>query len=218
MMNHKLHIGGVELDLTVPIPEIEQKLNEHLDKCYLGLVKVSFREIDERTAEFTFRRELPYDYYGVLNGCIGQIDAAIISGLTEKCFAVDFSGNSKPVCGPLIPWGKSWFVPDGAFYAFYRQFVETMTGEKLTRVKVLSLSDQVKVTVKYPRAKGKYDDDIADLEAELGGPIEGHRGEKLSFKLYDLGQICQRPQVKAKSYMGLKTYLKKTYDIDLEII
>jgi len=219
MIKHKIHIGGAEVDLALSAAEIETVINEKLDKCYLGLVKVSYMEIDERTAEFTFHRDLPYDYYGVLNGCVGQIDAAIISGLTENCFEVDFiTGKSKPVCGPLIPWGKSWFVPDAAFYAFYRQFVETMTGEKLARVKILALSDQIKVTVKYPRSKGKYNDDVADLEAELGGTLESHRGETLTFKLYDLGQICQRPQVKVKSYMGLVSYLLKTYEITLKII
>lgn len=217
-MKHRIHIGGVEVDLSLSATDIEKTINEKLDRCYLGLVKVSFQEIDERTAEFTFHRDLPYDYYGALNGCIGQIDAAIVSGLLESCFAVDFTGKSKPVCAPLIPWGKSWFVPDAAFCSFYRQFVETMTGEKLARAKVLALSDKIIVTVKYPRAKGKYNDDVQDLEAELGGTLESHRGETLSFRLYDLGQICQRPQVKVKSYMGLRSYLKKTYDIDLEII
>jgi len=217
MIKHKIHIGGAEVDLSLSAAEIEAVINEQLDKCYLGLVKVSYKEIDERTAEFTFHRELPYDYYGVLNGCIGQIDAAIVSGLLESCFSIDLTGKNKPVCAPLIPLGKSWFVPDAAFCAFYRQFVETMTGEKLARVKVLALSDRIKVTVKYPRSKGKYDDDIADLVAELGDTLESHRGETLEFKLYDLGQICQRPQVKVKSYMGLKSYLLKTYEITLEI-
>lgn len=217
MIKHKIHIGGSEVDLALSAAEIEAVINEKLDKCYLGLVKVSYKEIDERTAEFTFHRDLPYDYYGVLNGCIGQIDAAIVSGLLESCFSIDLTGKNKPVCAPIIPWGKTWFVPDAAFNSFYRQFVETMTGEKLARVRTLTLSDKIILTVKYPRDKGKYDDDIADLEAELGDTLESHRGETLEFKLYDLGQICQRPQVKVKSYMGLKSYLLKTYEITLKI-
>lgn len=47
--------------------------------------------------------------------------------------------------------------------------------------------DKVSEKVKYPRTKGKYDDDIADLESELGGPLEDHRGETLSFTLKRLG-------------------------------
>jgi len=94
----------------------------------------------------------------------------------------------------------------------------TMVGEEIARVKFAAFGDEVVVTVKYPRDKGKYNDDIADLEAEIGDTLENHRGQTLTYKLYDLGQIIQRPQVKVKSYMGLISYLKKTYDITLKIL
>ena len=35
--------------------------------------------------------------------------------------------------------------------------------------------------------------------------------------LNDIGQVCQRPYIKKKSYMGLIGFLKKIYDIDLQI-
>lgn len=217
MIKHKLHIGGVELDLTEPIPEIEQKLNEHQAKCYLDLVKASYNELDERTVEITFKRNLPSEYTnGLGGGCLCYIDAAIVSGLSEDCFVLDLSGNKKPLCGPLIPWGKIWFIPTMAFISFYRQFNETMVKEKLSRVRVTVFFDKIVVVVKYPRAKGKYDDDIADLEAELG-PLEDLRGGTLELSLKELGEICERTQIKTKSYMGLRSYLLKTYDITLNI-
>lgn len=184
----------------------------------MNLVKASYREIDDRTAEITFNRNLPFKYaYGLGGQCLCYIDAAIVSGLTEDCFTVDFSGNKKPVCGPLIPWDDAWYIPTAAFTSFFRSFNETMVQEKISRVRIIVSMDKIEVVVKFPRDKGKYDDDIADLEAELGSTLESHRGETLSFKLYDLGQICQRPQVKVKSYMGLQSYLLKTYEITLKI-
>lgn len=76
--------------------------------------------------------------------------------------------------------------------------------------------DRVSVKVKYSWTKGKYDDDIADLESEIG-PLEDHRGETLTFSLKRLGEVCERTYLKVKSYQGLKSYLKKTYDIELVI-
>ena len=61
-----------------------------------------------------------------------------------------------------------------------------------------------------------FDDDIADLEAELG-PLDERRGETIDLSLKELGEICERTQIKTKSYMGLRSYLLKTYDITLNI-
>ena len=218
MIEHKLHMAGVELDLTLPQNQIEQKLNNILTRCYLGLVNATYKEINDRTAEITFNRNLPYSYSNGLGGeCICHIDAAIVSGLTEDCFKVDFSGKNKPVCGPLIPWDDAWYIPKVAFASFERSFNETMVKEKISRVNITSLTDKIVVVVKYPRAKGKYDDDVADLEAEIGEPLVNRKGQTLTFTLNELGQICQRSQVKTKSYQGLKSYLLKTYDITLNI-
>lgn len=218
-MNHKLHIGGVDVDLSLPAAEIETIINEKQQQIYLGLVVAEYKEIDDRTAEITFHRTLPFNYYGNISKCLGHIDCGIISGLPEDCFMFDYTGQKKPLVAPLLPLGEVWYTPDTVFGSFYKQFVKTMTGEEISRVKFLALGDKVMVTVKYPRLKGrKYDDDIADLEAELGDTLENHRGETITYKLYDLGQICQRPQVKVKSYMGLVSYLLKTYDITLKIL
>ena len=77
--------------------------------------------------------------------------------------------------------------------------------------------DRVSVKAKYFRTKGKYDDDIADLETELGDPLEDHRGETLTFTLKRLGEVCERTDLKVKSYQGLKSYLKQSYEIELVI-
>ena len=218
MIQKKLHIGGVDLDLTLPPNEIEEKLNQQQVKWYLNLVSASYKEIDDRTAEVTFNRNLPFKYaYGLGGQCLCYIDAAIVSGLSEDCFTVDFSGNKTPVCGPLIPWDDAWYIPTAAFTSFFRSFNETMVQEKISRVRIMSGTDKLVVVVKFPRDKGKYDDDIADLEAEIGESLENRRGQTLTYSLYDLGQICQRSQVRTKSYQGLKSYLLKTYEITLNI-
>lgn len=217
-MNHKLHIGGVDVDLSLPAAEIEDTINKKQQQIYLGLVVAEYKEVDERTAEITFHRNLPFNYYGNISKCLGHIDCGIISGLPEDCFMFDYTGQKKPLVAPLLPMGEVWYTPDTAFGNFYKQFVKTMVGEEISRVKVLALSDKVKVTIKFPRLKGKYGDDVADLEAEIGDALGNHRGQTLTYKLYDLGQIIQRPQVKVKSYMGLISYLKKTYDITLKIL
>lgn len=217
-MNHKLHIGGVDVDLSLPAAEIEDTINKKQQQIYLGLVVAEYKEVDERTAEITFHRNLPFNYYGNISKCLGHIDCGIISGLPEDCFMFDYTGQNKPLVAPLLPMGEVWYTPDTSFGNFYKQFVKTMVGEEISRVKVLALSDKVVVTIKFPRLKGKYDDDVADLEAELGDALGNHRGQTLTYKLYDIGQIIQRPQVKVKSYMGLVSYLKKTYDITLKIL
>jgi hypothetical protein len=217
-MNHKLHLTGVEIDLSTPAADILSKLQASLDRFYHQLVKAdSYTELDERTVELVFIRNLPYEYCCIINGCISYIDASMLSGFPEDDFKFNPVSGRMPVTGPLIPWGKCWFVPTASFTSLLKQANDTLLGEKISRMQVDISMDKIIVKVKYPRVKGKYDDDIADLEAELGGPLEDHRGETLSFTLKRLGEVCERTYPKTKSYRGLKTYLKKTYDIELEI-
>ena len=219
-MKHTLHITGVKVDLAQPVDEVIATINASLERFYPdGLVKVeSYSELDERTCEIKLARNLPFNYsYGLGGDCLCYIDESIISGVAEKYFTLDFTGKTSPVVAPLIPWGNAWYAPKQAFNSFFRHLNETLCSEKISRVKVMSSTTDLTITVKYPREKGKYDDDIKDLETELGGTLDGHRGETLSYTLKQLGEICERTYIKVKSYMGLKTYLKKTYDIDLEI-
>ena len=217
-MNHKLHLTGVEIDLSTPAADILAVLQKSLDRFYNQLVKAdSYTEIDERTLEITLIRHLPYEYCCIINSCISYIDASMLSGFPEEDFEFNPVSGRMPVTGPLIPWGKCWFVPIASFTSLMKQTNETILGEKISRMQVDIFGDRIIVKVKYPRAKGKYDDDVLDLESELGGPLEDHRGETLSFSLKQLGEICERTHLKVKSYQGLKSYLKKTYNIGLVI-
>ena len=217
-MKHKLHLTGVAIDLSIPAVDILAVLQKSLDRFYPNqLVKAdSYTEIDERTLEIVFVRHLPYEYCSILNGCISYIDASMLSGFPEESFEFNPISGTEPITGPLIPWGKCWFVPSASFSMLMRRLNEKMLGEKISRFQVDISMDKIIVKVKYPRAKGKYDDDIADLESEIG-PLEDHRGETLTFSLKRLGEVCERTYLKVKSYQGLKSYLKKTYSINLEI-
>lgn len=218
-MKHKLHLTGVAVDLSAPSADILAVLQKSLDRFYPNqLVKAdSYTEIDERTLEIVFVRHLPYEYCSILNGCISYIDASMLSGFPEEDFEFNPGSTKEPVIKTLLPWGQCWFVPIASFTSLMKQTNETFLGEIISRMQVDISMDKVSVKVKYPRTKGKYDDDIADLETELGGPLEDHRGETLTFSLKRLGEVCERTYIKKKSYQGLTSYLKRTYDIRLEI-
>ena len=66
-------------------------------------------------------------------------------------------------------------------------------------------------------AGGRYQDDLNHLVERFGGPLEDLRGETIEIELQDLNTICPRDFVKAKSYMGLVGFLKRTYEIELKI-
>lgn len=218
-MKHKIHLTGVAVDLSAPSADILAVLQKSLDRFYPDqLVKASeYSELDERTCKITFIRDLPFDYSSALSGCLGYIDASILSGFPEECFTFNPGSTKEPVIKTLLPWGKCWYVPTAAFISLLKQLNEKMLSEKLSRVKISAGVDKLEIMVKYPRTKGKYDDDIADLETELGGPLEDHRGETLKYSLKQFSGICERTHIKKKSYQRLTSYLKRTYDIRLEI-
>ena len=218
-MKHKLHLTGVEVDLSIPAVDILAVLQKSLDRFYPDqLVKASeYSELDDRTCKITFIRDLPFDYSCALSGCLGYIDASILSGFPEDSFTFNPGSTMEPIIKTLLPWGKCWYVPTAAFISLLKQLNEKMLSEKLSRVKISAGPDKIEIMVKYSRTKGKYDDDIADLETELGGPLEDHRGETLKYSLKQFSGICERTYIKKKSYQGLTSYLKRTYDIRLEI-
>ena len=218
-MKHKLHLTGVEVDLSIPVADILAVLQKSLDRFYPdSLVKAAgYEELDERTCKITFVRDLPFDYCCALSGCIGYIDASALSGFPESEFTFNPSSKKAPIIKTLIPWGRCWYVPTAAFVSLMKQLNETISGEKISRMKIFVDTDKIEIQVKYSRGKGRYDDDMADLESELGGQMEDHRGETLKYSLKQLSDICERTYPKRKSYQGLISYLKKTYDIRLEL-
>ena len=217
-MKHKLHLTGVEVDLSIPAVDILAVLQKSLDRFYPdSLVKAAgYEELDERTCKITFVRDLPFDYSLALSGCIGYIDASALSGFPESEFTFNPSSKKAPIIKTLIPWGHCWYVPTAAFVSLMKQLNETFLGEKISRMKIFVDMDKIEIQVKFSRDKSKYDDDLADLESEIG-PLEGHRGETLKYSLKQLSDICERTYPKKKSYQGLRGYLKKTYDIELHI-
>ena len=219
-MKHKIHLTGVEIDLSLPATVILAALQKSLDRFYPdSLVKaVGYEEPDERTCKITFTRNLPFDYCLSLSGCIGYIDASILSGFPEDSFTFNPGSKDTPIISTLIPCGQCWYVPTAAFVSLMKQLNEKMLGEKISRMKISAELDKIEVLVKYSRDKGKYDDDIADLEVELGGPLENHCGETLKYSLKQFSGICERAYIKKKSYQGLISYLKKTYNITLDIL
>lgn len=219
-MKHKLHLTGVEVDLSIPSADILAVLQGSLDRFYPdSLVKASgYEELDERTAKITLIRDLPFDYCSALSGCLGYIDASILSGMAESEFVFDPTSKTGPIIKTLIPWGRCWYVPTAAFISLMKQLNEQMLEEKISRMKIHVDTDKIEIQVKFSRDKGKYDDDIADLETELGGPLEDHRGETLKYSLKQFSDICERTYVKRKSYQGLISYLKRTYEITLDLI
>lgn len=219
-MKHKLHLTGVKVDLSIPVADILAVLQKSLDRFYPdSLVKATgYEELDERTCKITFVRDLPFDYCCALAGCLGYIDASALSGFPESEFTFNPSSKKAPIIKTLIPWGRCWYVPTAAFVSLMKQLNETISGEKISRMKISAGLDKIEVLVKYSRDKGKYDDDIADLESELGAPLEDYRGETLEYSLKQFSDICERTYIKKKSYQGLISYLKKTYNITLDIL
>ena len=98
---------------------------------------------------------------------------------------------------------------------------EKYAGEKIQRITIDITNTALTVRVKYPRTvignQKRYADDVHDLELELGRPLQDFKGETLEWPLHELGEICARKYLKKKSYQGLIGYLKKTYDINLDI-
>ena len=94
-------------------------------------------------------------------------------------------------------------------------------GENIQRIKYTITPTTLTIYIKYARTitgnAKRYEDDVHDLEMELGDTLTNHRGDTLSWPLWEMEQICARKYRKKQSYQGLIGYLKKTYDIDLTI-
>ena len=108
-----------------------------------------------------------------------------------------------------------------SFTNFWKRINEKYAGEKIQRIKIDITTTALTVRVKYARTvtgnAKRYADDVHDLELELGRPLEDFRGQTLEWPLAELGEICARKYLKRKSYDGLVSYLKKTYEITLQI-
>lgn len=62
----------------------------------------------------------------------------------------------------------------------------------------------------------RYKDDIANLTATYGDLCTLH-GLQIESSLQDFGKICERDTLKIEAYVGLTSYLKKYYGIELRL-
>ena len=198
-----------------------------IDFAYKGnrvaLVK-SFTVLDENTCEIVIERHLTTDYCLACGPqFIGEHDEALLSGLETPYFSLKWGPTSKitPVVAPLIPMGSAFYTPKISFISFWKSVNKEHAGEEIQRITIDITNTALTVRVKYPRTvtgnQKRYADDVHDLELELGRPLQDFKGETLEWPLHELGEICARKYLKKKSYQGLIGYLKKTYDIDLNI-
>lgn len=198
-----------------------------IDHAYMGnrvAVVKYFKVLDDDNCEFFIERYLTTDYcLACGEQFIGEHDEALLSGLETPYFSLKWGPTAKitPVVAPLIPMGNVFYTPISSFTTFWKMINEKYAGEKIQRITIDITNTALTVRVKYPRTvtgnQKRYADDVHDLELELGRPLQDFKGETLEWPLHELGEICARKYLKKKSYQGLIGYLKKTYDIDLNI-
>ena len=117
--------------------------------------------------------------------------------------------------------GKAFYTPAEEFSSLWKSLNRKYVGENIQRIKYTITPTTLTIYIKYARTitgnAKRYEDDVHDLEMELGDTLTNHRGDTLSWPLWEMEQICARKYRKKQSYQGLIGYLKKTYDIDLTI-
>ena len=224
---HHLFISAGNIDCSKPTQDVVDMIQLLIDYAYKGnrvaLVK-SFTVLDENTCEIVIERLLTTEYclaYGP--NCISEYDESLLSGLETPYFSMRFGSTAiiTPVVSPLLPATSACYSPKVSFINFWKETNKKHAGEEIQRIKITTTTKELKIQVKFPRKtvgnQKRYADDVHDLEMELGDTLDHHRGETLSWPLWEMGEICARKYLKRRSYDGLVGYLKKTYDINLDI-
>lgn len=216
-----------KIDCSLPEEDVVAMMQLLIDHAYMGnrvAVVKYFKVLDDDNCEFSIERYLTTDYcLACGEQFIGEHDEALLSGLETPYFCLKWGPTAKitPVVAPLIPMGNVFYAPISSFTTFWKMINEKYAGEKIQRITIDITNTALTVRVKYPRTvtgnQKRYADDVHDLELELGRPLQDFKGETLEWPLHELGEICARKYLKKKSYQGLIGYLKKTYDIDLNI-
>ena len=228
--NHKLQLANGSFDLTQPESDllpIVQYITDYWMTQYYGKSMGTYKHIivlDEDTCEIEIDRTLPEDACCALGPqFIGEYDESLLTGLEREHFGLHPGSTSKitPLVAPLLPFGSAFYTPDISFSKVLKYLNKRATGEEIQRIKYTITTTTLKVYFKFARTTSgntkRYADDVHDLEMELGDTLDNHRGETLSWPLWEMGEICARKYLKKKSYQGLIGYLKKTYDINLDI-
>ena len=224
---HYLHFSMGKIDCSLPEEDVVAMMQLLIDHAYMGnrvAVVKYFKVLDDDNCEFSIERYLTTDYcLACGEQFIGEHDEALLSGLETPYFSLKWGPTAKitPVVAPLIPMGNVFYTPISSFTTFWKMINEKYAGEKIQRITIDITNTALTVRVKYPRTvignQKRYADDVHDLELELGRPLQDFKGETLEWPLHELGEICARKYLKKKSYQGLIGYLKKTYDINLDI-
>lgn len=224
---HYLHFSMGKIDCSLPEEDVVAMMQLLIDHAYMGnrvAVVKYFKVLDDDNCEFSIERYLTTDYcLACGEQFIGEHDEALLSGLETPYFSLKWGPTAKitPVVAPLIPMGNVFYTPISSFTTFWKMINEKYAGEKIQRITIDITNTALTVRVKYPRTvtgnQKRYADDVHDLELELGHPLQDFKGETLEWPLHELGEICARKYLKKKSYQGLIGYLKKTYDINLDI-
>ena len=228
--NHIIDFSMGQFDLSEPesvlLPKM-QLVSDYWMQQYFGKPMGTIRHVtilDEDTCTIEIERELDPDACCALGPhFIGEYDEALTSGLEPEHFSLwrGKSATIKPIVAPLIPMGKAMYTPTDVFANCWKRINKQVTGEDIQRVKFTITPSNLTIYVKFARTtvgnQKRYADDVHDLEMEIGDTLGNHRGETFSWPLWEMGEICARKYLKKKSYQGLIGYLKKTYDIELNI-
>lgn len=188
----------------------------------VGTLK-DIKALDPDTCEIEIERTLTPDACCALGpGFIGEYDESLITGLEHEYFnPLPNALGITPIVVNMMPMGKAFYIPAEEFSSFWKRLNKQHVGEDIQRIKYTITPTTLTIYIKYARTitgnAKRYEDDVHDLEMELGDTLTNHRGDTLSWPLWEMEQICARKYRKKQSYQGLIGYLKKTYDIDLTI-
>lgn len=214
-IKHDIILSGsnpISLDQDEQI--IMDEMNSNLNRFYGNLVKVvSVSQINTDTAEFVIERDLPATHIQS-GGLMNYIDESIITGMNESCFVP--YGKDQAIA-PILPIGKCCFSPDTEFYRLYKHLIKICTGENVKKIAITTTTSTIKMVVEFDNnVPRRYRQDIVSLISRYGD-LDRMKGQIITTTLQDFSAICQRDNPKIASYDGLAKYLKKEYDITLDI-
>ena len=228
--NHTLYFANGPFNLSEPLSSLLPKMQYILDYWmtqYYGMSVGTLKDIralDPDTCEIEIERTLTPDACCALGpGFIGEYDESLITGLEREYFNL-LPGKApgiSPLVRTMMPMGKAFYTPAEEFSSLWKSLNRKYVGEDIQRIKYTITPTNLTIYIKYARTTTgnakRYADDVHDLEMELGDTLINHRGDALSWPLWEMGQICARKYRKKQSYQGLIGYLKNTFDIDLTI-
>ena len=87
----------------------------------------------------------------------------------------------------------------------------------MKKIAITTTTSTIKMVVEFDNSvPRRYRLDIVSLISRYGD-LDKMKGQTITTTLQDFSAICQRDNPKIASYDGLAKYLKKEYDITLDI-